>query len=84
MLTARYLDGIPEGSRMSRAGSLKPEMLTPELIEHLNTLNAIATERGESLATMALKWILEQKGVTSVLVGARNPEQLKESLKCCK
>ena len=84
VLTARYLNGIPEGSRMSRAGSLKPEMLTPELIEHLNTLNAIATERGESLATMALKWILEQKGVTSVLVGARNPEQLKESLKCCK
>ena len=82
VLTARYLDGIPEGSRMSRAGSLKAEILTPELIEYLNRLNVIAAERGESLATMALAWILAQRGVTSVLVGARTPEQFKELLKC--
>ena len=82
LLTARYLNGIPEGSRMSRAGSLKAEMLTPELQCYLNELNAIAAERGESLATMSLAWILAQRGVTSVLVGARTPEQLRESLKC--
>lgn len=82
VLTARYLDGVPEGSRMSRAGSLKAEILTSELIEYLNRLNVIAAERGESFATMALAWILAQRGVTSVLVGARTPEQFKELLKC--
>ena len=82
LLTSRYLNGIPDDSRMSRAGSLKAEILTPELTEYLNRLNGIATERGESLATMALAWILAQRGVTSVLVGARTPEQFKESLKC--
>ena len=81
LLTARYLNGIPEGSRMSRAGSLKAEMLTPDLLRYLNGLDAVAAERGESLATMSLAWILAQRGVTSVLVGARTPEQLKESLK---
>ena len=82
LLTSRYLNGIPEGSRMSRGGSLKPGMLTPELVEYLNTLNAIATERGESLATMSLAWVLAQRGVTSVIVGARTSEQFQESLKC--
>lgn len=82
LLTARYLNGIPDDSRMSRAGSLKAEMLTPELVEYLNSLNVIAAERGESLATMSLAWILAQRGVTSVLVGARTPEQFMESLKC--
>ena len=81
LLTSRYLNGIPDDSRMSRAGSLKAEILTPELTEYLNRLNGIAAERGESLATMALSWILSQRGVTSVLVGARTPEQFKESLK---
>jgi L-glyceraldehyde 3-phosphate reductase len=55
-------------------------MLTPELQCYLNTLNAIAVERGESLATMSLAWVLAQRGVTSVLVGARTPEQFKQSL----
>ena len=82
LLTSRYLNGIPEDSRMSRAGSLKAEILTPELIEYLNKLNGIAAERGESLATMALSWILSQRGVTSLIAGARTPEQFKESLKC--
>ena len=81
LLTSRYLNGIPEDSRMSRAGSLKAEILTPELIEYLNKLNGIAAERGESLATMALSWILSQCGVTSLIAGARTPEQFKESLK---
>ena len=82
LLTSRYLGGIPEGSRMSRGGSLTADKLTPELIEYLNRLNAIAVQRGESLASMSLAWVLAQEGVTSVLVGARTPEQFKESLKC--
>ena len=82
LLTSRYLNGVPSDSRMARAGSLKPAMLTPELQEHLNRLDAIAKERGETLASLSLKWILAQHGVTSVIVGARTPEQLKESLRC--
>ena len=82
LLTSRYLNGIPSDSRMARAGSLKAELLTPELVEYLNRLNAIAAEHGETLVSLSLKWILAQKGVTSVLVGARTPEQLKESLRC--
>ena len=82
LLTSRYLNGVPAESRMSRAGSLKAEILTPELQSYLNELNSIAAERGESLATMSLAWVLAQKGITSVLVGARTPEQLKETLGC--
>ena len=82
LLTSRYLNGVPAESRMSRAGSLKTEILTPELQSYLKELNCIAVERGESLATMSLAWVLAQKGITSVLVGARTPEQLKESLGC--
>ena len=82
LLTSRYLNGVPAESRMSRAGSLKAEILTPELQSYLNELNSIAAERGESLATMSLAWVLAQKGITSVLVGARPPEQLTETLGC--
>lgn len=82
LLTSRYLGGIPDGSRMSRNGSLQPEKLSPELLEYLNRLNGIALERGETLASMSLAWVLAQEGVTSVLVGARTPEQFKESLRC--
>lgn len=82
LLTSRYLDGIPQDSRMAKGGSLKAEMLTPELLEKLRGWNAEALEQGESLASMALKWVLRQEGVTSVIVGARTPEQFAESLKC--
>ena len=82
LLTSRYLSGVPAGSRMSRNGSLQADKLTPELLEYLKGLNEIATGRGESLASMSLAWILAQRGVTSVLVGARTPEQFKESLQC--
>ena len=82
LLTSRYLNGVPAKSRMSRAGSLKAEILTPGLQSYLNELNSIAAERGESLATMSLAWVLAQKGITSVLVGARTPEQFAESLRC--
>lgn len=82
LLTDRYLHGIPEGSRMSKEKFLRHDMLTPELLEHLQQLNKQAEERGETLAEMALSWILQQKGVTSVLVGASSIEQLEKNLKC--
>lgn len=82
LLTDRYLNGIPEDSRMAREHFLKHSMLTPELLAHLKQLNAHAEEQGKTLAEMALRWILEQKGVTSVLVGASSPEQLLKNLKC--
>lgn len=82
LLTDRYLHGIPEGSRMSKEKFLRHDMLTPELLEHLQQLNKQAEERGETLAEMALSWILQQKGVTSVLVGASSVEQLEKNLKC--
>jgi L-glyceraldehyde 3-phosphate reductase len=82
LLTSRYLDGIPNDSRMSKGGSLKEDMLTPELLEKLKGWNTEALEQGETLASMSLKWILGQDGVTSVIVGARTPEQFAQSLKC--
>lgn len=82
LLTDRYLTGIPDDSRMSKAKFLKPEMLTDELLLKLNRWNNIAAERGETLAEMALAWILEQRGVTSVLVGASSTAQLQKNLKC--
>lgn len=82
LLTDRYLNGIPEDSRMAREHFLKHSMLTPELLAHLKELNAQAEEQGKTFAEMALRWILQQKGVTSVLVGASSPEQLLKNLKC--
>ena len=84
LLTSRYLNGMPDNSRMALNGSLKQEMLSPQLLEYLNALNSIADERGESLTTLSLGWVLAQEGVTSVLVGARTPEQFAESLRCIK
>ena len=82
LLTSRYLDGIPQDSRMAKGGSLKENMLTPELLEQLRAWNAEALNQGETLASKSLKWVLGQEGVTSVIVGARTPEQFAESLKC--
>jgi len=82
LLTDRYLNGIPEDSRMSRGKFLRPEMLTDELLSTIRRYNEEASARGESLAEMALAWILAQAGVTSVLVGASSPEQLLKNLRC--
>ena len=82
LLTDRYLNGIPADSRMSRQASLHSEDLTPQLLDYLNRLNTMAAERDESLAEMALAWILHQQGVTSVLVGASSVAQLEKNLKC--
>ena len=82
LLTDRYLNGIPADSRMAHASSLPKDQLTPELLGYLKHLNDLAQSRGETLAEMALAWILNQKGVTSVLVGASSTEQLQKNLGC--
>ena len=82
LLTDRYLNGIPADSRMAQEGSLKHTALTPELLTRLKELNAEAGRNGMTLAEKALAWILEQQGVTSVLVGASSPEQLERNMKC--
>ena len=82
LLTDRYLHGIPEDSRMRTDGRfLKDNALTPERLDQITALNDLAARRGESLATMALKWILKDGAVTSVLVGASRPEQVLDDLK---
>ena len=67
---------------MSKGKFLKESMLTEELLQKIKTYNEQAQQRGETLAEMALAWILHQKGVTSVLVGASSTEQLQKNLKC--
>ncbi|MBP3849832.1 MAG: aldo/keto reductase [Prevotella sp.] len=82
LLTGRYLNGIPEDSRMSKAQFLRPDMLTDALLEQLRQWNSEAEAKGQSLAERALRWILEQQGVTSVLVGASSTKQLEQNLRC--
>jgi L-glyceraldehyde 3-phosphate reductase len=81
LLTGRYLDGIPSDSRIARSGRfLKAEQLTPEKLAQIRALNAIAESRGQSLAQMALSWVLKDGAVTSVLIGASKPGQVTENL----
>jgi L-glyceraldehyde 3-phosphate reductase len=83
MLTDKYLQGIPEDSRASKKhGFLKETDLTEERLGKIRALNGIAQTRGQTLAQMALAWVLRDARVTSVLVGASRPEQLADSLKC--
>ncbi len=84
LLTDRYLNGVPEDSRMSRGKFLKQDVLTPELLARLRELNAEAQQQGKTLAERALSWVLEQKAVTSVLVGASSTAQLERNLRCVK
>ena len=84
LLTDRYLNGIPEDSRMSKGKFLKESMLTPELLQKLRHYNDVAQSRGETLAEMALAWILQQRAVTSVLIGASSTAQLEKNLRCVK
>lgn len=81
LLTNRYLDGIPDDSRIARGGFLKKEALTPEVLSKIQALNERAAMRGQSLAEMALAWLLKNETVTSVIVGASSVEQLGDSLK---
>lgn len=81
LLSDKYLgDGVPEGSRVTRQGSLSAGRLTPELVARLRALDAIARRRGQTLARLALQWVLRDPRVTSALVGARNVAQLDDSL----
>jgi L-glyceraldehyde 3-phosphate reductase len=80
MLTDKYLDGIPEGSRASRESSLSPDLLTPEALEKIRALNEIAGRRGQSLAQMAVAWVLRDERVTSALVGASSVAQLEANV----
>ncbi len=81
LLTDKYLNGIPENSRAAKAtGFLKTSQVTPERIEAARKLNAIAEKRGESLASMALNWILADKRVTSIIIGASSVSQLKANI----
>lgn len=81
LLTDRYLHGIPAGSRASKAHFLKPENITPEKLDKIRKLNAIAVKREQTLAQMALAWVLKDPRVTSVLVGASSVQQIDDNLK---
>jgi L-glyceraldehyde 3-phosphate reductase len=80
VLTDRYLGGIPEGSRASRDGSLSQQTLNEETLEKVRALNEIAKNRGQTLAEMALAWVLRDPRVTSALVGASSVEQLEANV----
>lgn len=82
LLTERYLGGIPQDSRMASQNShfLNSERLTPQMAEAIQQLHEVAVERGESMAQMALAWVLRQQAVCSVLVGASRPQQVLDNL----
>ena len=80
LLSDRYLNGIPQGSRMCEERFLRSSSLTPALMRQLRELNDVALQRGQTLAQMALTWVLQQAGTTSVLVGASSQEQLVQNI----
>ncbi len=80
LLTDKYIDEIPKGSRMTRNQFLRKEHLTPQKLNMIKALNNLAVERGQSLAQMAISWLLKDKRVTSVLVGASSVNQLKNNI----
>ncbi|MEP6697116.1 MAG: L-glyceraldehyde 3-phosphate reductase [Pseudonocardiales bacterium] len=82
MLTDRYLGGIPEDSRAAQGKSLSPDQLTDESLGHIRELNRIARGRGQSLAQLALAWVLRDRRVTSVLIGASSVGQLEQNIAC--
>ncbi|WP_294616410.1 aldo/keto reductase [uncultured Bacteroides sp.] len=80
LLTNRYLNGIPEGSRIAQGGFLKKEALTDETLGKIKALNEIALQRGQTLAEMALAWLLKDDMITSVIIGASSVAQLNNNL----
>ena len=84
LLTDRYLNGIPADSRMAHEKFLKSERLTPEYLNFILNLKTEAEKQGKTIAQAALAWVLQQQGVTSVLVGASSVSQLKMNIKCIK
>ena len=81
LLTNRYLNGIPEDSRIAKGGFLKKEALTKEVLNRIKALNEVAAQRGQTLAEMALAWVLKDERMTSVIVGASSIKQLADNLK---
>ena len=81
LLTDRYLNGIPEDSRIAHGGHLKKEALTEKRLQQIKALNEIALRRGQTLAEMALSWILKDDYVTSVIIGSSSVGQLQKNLK---
>ncbi len=81
LLTNRYLNGIPEDSRMAQNKFLKKEVLTDSILRKIKALNNLATKRGQTLAEMALAWVLKDEMVTSVIIGASSVPQLTDNLK---
>ena len=85
LLTDRYLDGIPPGSRAAADpgnGGIGPGAVTPEAVAKVRALNAVAKRRGQSMAQLALAWLLRDERVTSVLIGASAPEQIDQNVAC--
>jgi L-glyceraldehyde 3-phosphate reductase len=80
VLTTRYLDGIPAGSRASRNGSLSSDQLSERTLAHVRALNDIAGDRGQTLVQMAISWVLRDERMTSALIGASSVAQLEENL----
>ncbi len=80
ILTKKYLNGIPEGSRAAQGKSLDPATITPRAIASVQALDAMAQARGQTLAQMALAWVLRDNGITTALIGASKPEQVVD---CC-
>ncbi|KPC66730.1 L-glyceraldehyde 3-phosphate reductase [Streptomyces chattanoogensis] len=80
MLTDKYLDGIPEGSRASQGKSLDPDLLSEDVVRRLRGLNEIAARRGQSLAQLALTWVLRDERMTSALIGASSVAQLEANV----
>ena len=80
ILTGKYLGGIPAGSRASQGKSLDPSVITPRALESVRALNGMAEARGQTLAQMALAWVLRGGGITTALIGASRPEQVVD---CC-
>jgi len=80
MLTDRYLNGIPEGSRADKGVFFKKDWLTEQNLDHVRALNEIAQARGQTLAQMAVAWVLRDEGVTSALIGASSVRQLDDNL----
>lgn len=81
MLTSKYLSGIPDGSRAAQGKSLRPAFLNDRNIANLKALNAIAEKRGQTLAQMALAWVLRGGRVTTALIGASRPEQVEDCVR---
>jgi L-glyceraldehyde 3-phosphate reductase len=80
LLTNKYVSGVPAGSRATANKSLRPEFINEQTVARVNGLNAIAQRRGQSLAQMAIAWVLRDPRMTTALIGASRPEQVEDSV----